>query len=134
MNAHNKHMFFSIKLGSSTDMITNSEGYFQLIHFLSDNLSIFENVSPSSTSNQSTVGEIFSDHIATNTIAVCSQHPNLSEKQRFQIIREIDAIVHDMEEVLSSAWDREPSSEQMDFIEDFIGLTKNLFDTELQRL
>lgn len=127
-------MFFYIKLGSSTDMITNSEGYFQLIHFLSDNLSIFENVSPNSTSNQSTVGEIFSDHIANNTIAVCGQHPNLTEKQRFQIIREIDAIVYDMEEVLSSAWDRAPSPEQMDFIEEFIGLTKNLFDTEIQRL
>lgn len=115
-------------------MITSSEGYIQLIYFLSDNLSIFENVSPSSTSNQSTVGEIFSDHIANNTIAVCNQHPDLTEKQRFQIIREIDAIVHDMEEVLSSAWDRAPSCEQMNFIEEFIGLTKNLFDTELQRL
>lgn len=115
-------------------MITNSEGYIQLIHFLADNLAIFERSGKSSSHSQETIGDIFSDHIANNTMAVCNQHPNISEKQRFVVIREIDAIVYDMEEVLSSTWHAVPSDQQMEFIEEFVGLIKNLFDSELSKL
>jgi len=115
-------------------MITNSDGYIQLIHFLADNLAIFENHSPQSASTTDTIGDIFSEHIANNTMAVCNQHQQLTEKHRFVIIREIDAIVGDLEEVLSSAWDVPPSNEQMAFIEEFVGLMKNLFDSEISKL
>ena len=115
-------------------MITNSEGYIQLIHFLADNLAIFENSSQPQSSATESIGDIFSEHIANNTITVCNQHINLTEKHRFVIIREIDAIVSDMEEVLSSAWNRPPNQTQMEFIEEFVGLVKNLFDSELTKL
>ena len=115
-------------------MITNSDGYIQLIHFLADNLAIFENHSQQSASTTDTIGDIFSEHIASNTMVVCNQHQQLTEKHRFVIIREIDAIVGDLEEVLSSAWDVPPSNEQMEFIEEFVGLMKNLFDSEISKL
>ncbi|MFT5879222.1 MAG: hypothetical protein ACI86X_000312 [Moritella sp.] len=115
-------------------MITNSEGYIQLIHFLADNLVIFENSSQPQSSAAESIGDIFSEHIANNTIIVCNQHVNLTEKHRFVIIREIDAIVSDMEEVLSAAWNRAPNEAQMEFIDEFIGLVKNLFDSELTKL
>jgi len=115
-------------------MITNSDGYIQLIHFLADNLAIFENHSQQTASTTDTIGDIFSEHIANNTMMVCNQHHQLTEKHRFIVIREIDAIVSDLEEVLSSAWDISPSNEQMVFIEEFVGLMKNLFDSELAKL
>ncbi|EDM67155.1 MAG: DUF3802 domain-containing protein [Moritella sp.] len=115
-------------------MITNSDGYVQLIHFLADNLAIFEHHSQQGTSTTDTIGDIFSEHIATNTMAVCNQHQQLTEKHRFVIIREIDAIVGDLEEVLSSIWNISPSHEQMAFIEEFVGLMKNLFDSEISKL
>ena len=115
-------------------MISNSSGYLELIHFLADNLAIFERTGQHNNTGDETVGDIFSEHIATNTMAVCNQHSELTEKHRFIIIREIDAIVSDMEEVLSSAWDRIPTDEQLEFIEEFVGLVKNLFDSELSKI
>lgn len=114
-------------------MITNSDGYIQLIHFLADNLAIFEHHSQQDTSTADTIGDIFSEHIASNTMTVCNQHKQLTEKHRFVVIREIDAIVGDLEEVLSSAWHVPPSSEQLEFIEEFTGLMKNLFDSEISK-
>jgi len=67
-------------------------------------------------------------------MAVCNQHQQLTEKHRFVIIREIDAIVGDLEEVLSSVWEVSPSHEQMEFMAEFVGLMKNLFDSELAKL
>lgn len=115
-------------------MITSSDGYIQLIHFLADNLAIFENRNQQTTSTTDSIGDIFSEHIATNTMAVCNQHQQLTEKHRFVIIREMDAIVGDLEEVLSSAWNLSPNNEQMAFIEEFVGLMKNLFDSEISKL
>jgi len=115
-------------------MISNSNGYFELIHFLTNNLAIFERPGQHNNTADETVGDIFSEHIATNTMTVCNQHSHLTEKHRFVIIREIDAIVSDMEEVLSSAWNRIPTDEQLEFIEEFVGLVKNLFDSELSKL
>lgn len=115
-------------------MITNSDGYIQLIHFLADNLAIFEHHNQNNSATTDSIGDIFSEHIANNTMAVCNQHKQLTEKHRFVVIREIDAIVGDLEEVLSSAWDESPSNEQMAFIEEFTGLMKNLFDSEISKL
>ncbi|QUM75297.1 DUF3802 family protein [Moritella sp. 24] len=115
-------------------MITNSDGYIQLIHFLANNLAIFEHHTQQKVSITDTIGDIFSEHIASNTMAVCNQHKQLTEKHRFVIIREIDAIVGDLEEVLSSVWDVSPSNQQMEFIEEFTGLMKNLFDSEISKL
>lgn len=115
-------------------MITSSDGYIQLIHFLADNLAIFEHHNQQVASTTDTIGDIFSEHIANNTMAVCNQHQQLTEKHRFVIIREIDAIVGDLEEVLSSVWEVSPSQQQMEFMAEFVGLMKNLFDSELSKL
>ena len=115
-------------------MITNSDGYIQLIHFLTDNLAIFESHNQTTPASGDSIGDIFSELIANNTMTVCNQHANLTETHRFIIIREIDAIVGDLEEVLSGAWDCCPNAQQLEFIDDYVGLMKNLFDSQICQL
>ena len=51
---------------------------------------------------------------------------------RLDIVRETDAIVYDLEEVLSKVLDTHPTPQQEAFINEFVGLVKNLFDERLQ--
>ncbi|MCE2572457.1 DUF3802 family protein [Motilimonas eburnea] len=112
-------------------MVIDSEGYIQLIHFLTDNLSLFEN--KPCPSNEGSVAEYVSDLIAENVMKVCIQHEHLDSTHRFEVVRETDAIVHDLEEVLSAVWHQAPTSQQKEFLTEFVGLIKNLFDTELTK-
>ena len=47
------------------------------------------------------------------------------------IIREVDEIVYDLEEILSGIINNQVTEEQLNFIVEFAGLIKNLFDTEI---
>jgi len=47
------------------------------------------------------------------------------------VIREVDAIVYDLEEILSGVVNNTVSNEQKAFIKEFALLIKNLFDTEI---
>ncbi len=113
-------------------MIIDGEGYIELIHFLTDNLSVFEE--KAAGSGELTISDQVTEHIAESVILVCSQHPKLTSNQRFEVVRETDAIVNDLEEVLSTAWHKYPSPQQAEFIEEFVGLIKNLFDSEISNL
>ncbi len=66
--------------------------------------------------------------MASNLMAICEQNPQLDPKLRFVIMQEADAVVADLEEVLSAVWLRAPTPEQKAFLEEFIDLIKNLFD------
>ena len=66
--------------------------------------------------------------MADNLMAICEQNPQLDPKLRFVIMQEADAVVADLEEVLSAVWLRAPTPEQKAFLEEFIDLIKNLFD------
>jgi len=69
-----------------------------------------------------------SGRVASNLMAICEQNPQLDPKLRFVIMQEADAVVADLEEVLSAVWLRAPTPEQKAFLEEFIDLIKNLFD------
>lgn len=108
-------------------MVVESEGYFSLIEYLVQNLGLFE--TPQHSNGEETIEELVSERIAGNMMAICEQHPELDPKLRFAMMQEVDAVVADLEEVLSIAWLRAPSPEQKAFLIEFIDLIKNLFDS-----
>ena len=111
-------------------MVLNRQGYDDLIMYLTQNLALFEKpgeIKPGAP----TVIELIEDVIAENVIRICQQHPDLSTEQRSQIVREVDGIVYDLEEVLSSITSQPVTVEQHAFIDEFAGLVKNLFDSAL---
>ncbi|UTV29052.1 DUF3802 family protein [Photobacterium atrarenae] len=112
-------------------MVVESEGYHALIEYFTEHLSLFENVSKDGCSE--TVEDVVTDLIATNLMAVFSQNPDLEADFRFKLMQEADAVVDDLSEVLAGAWHCCPSNEQIAFLEDYIGLVKNLFDSAISQ-
>lgn len=110
-------------------MVTNGEGYNQLIQYLTENLAIFEK--SGAAIEGTTVAEYTTDKVAESVMAVCQQHPHLDSDNRFSVIRESDSVVNDLSEVLSSVWNNPPTEEQQEFLDEFIGLIKNLFDSAI---
>jgi hypothetical protein len=55
----------------------------------------------------------------------------IAKKVRFLIMQEADAVVADLEEVLSAVWLSAPSEAQQAFLIEFIDLIKNLFDSTI---
>ncbi|NWL15087.1 MULTISPECIES: DUF3802 family protein [unclassified Pseudoalteromonas] len=111
-------------------MVLNRQGYDDLIMYLTQNLALFEKageIKPGAP----TVIELIEDVIAENVIRICQQHPDLSTEQRSQIVREVDGIVYDLQEVLSSVTSHTVTVEQHAFIDEFAGLVKNLFDNAI---
>jgi len=113
-------------------MVTDTDGYIQIIEYLAEHLSIFENSitnEPVSTLSANTVMAVIEVELSEQIITVCSQNENLTFNQRNAIIREVDAIVYDLEEILSSVINNPVSAEQKTFIKEFASLIKNLFDS-----
>ncbi|KZN31943.1 topoisomerase II [Pseudoalteromonas luteoviolacea] len=112
-------------------MVLDKQGYDELVMYLTQNLALFEKpgvVKP----NAPKVVELIEDVIAEHVIRLCEQHTGLSTEQRSLIVREVDGIVYDLQEVLSSVVDQRVTEEQQEFIEEFAGLVKNLFDSAIQ--
>lgn len=114
-------------------MVIDKPGYEHLIVFLTDNLSIFENAEGEVTSNK-TVMELIEENIASQLINLCTQHQQLETNHRSIIVREIDGIFYDLQEILSGVLDQNVTQAQQEFIEEYVGLIKNLFDTEVVEL
>lgn len=112
-------------------MVTDKDGYAHLIQYLSENLGLFTNVGGSEPTD-STVLELFEEQLAAQIIMICGQNPELSFAQRNTVIREVDAVVYDLEEVLGKMAHQHATAEQIHFISEFSGLIKNLFDQEVQ--
>ncbi|MCH1919253.1 DUF3802 family protein [Shewanella sp. A3A] len=110
-------------------MVTDKDGYAHLIQYLSENLGLFTNVGANPGDN--TVLELFEEQLAAQIIMICGQNPELSFSQRNTVIREIDAVVYDLEEVLGKMANQYATTEQIHFISEFSGLIKNLFDQEV---
>lgn len=111
-------------------MVTDTDGYVHIIEYLTEHFSLFENSSASGTSNE-TVMEVIEQELTEQVILVCSQNDKLSFNQRNTIIREVDAIVYDLEEILSGVINNVVTEEQKLFLKEFALLIKNLFDTEI---
>jgi hypothetical protein len=114
-------------------MVTDTEGYIHLIDYLTEHLSLFEN-SVAADKNAETVMSVIEIELSEQIISVCHQNEGLSFTQRNAIIREVDAIVYDLEEILSGALNNPITEPQNRFIKEFAILIKNLFDNEINKL
>ncbi|MDV5168963.1 DUF3802 family protein [Photobacterium rosenbergii] len=112
-------------------MVVESEGYHALIEYFTEHLSLFENAETEGCSE--TVEDVVTDMIATNLMTVFSQNPDLEADFRFKLMQEADAVMEDLNEVLAGAWNRCPTNEQVRFLEDYVGLVKNLFDSAISQ-
>ncbi|MGF1727290.1 DUF3802 family protein [Photobacterium nomapromontoriensis] len=112
-------------------MVVESEGYHALIEYFTEHLSLFEKAATESCNE--TVEDVVTDMIATNLMAVFSQNPDLDSDFRFKLLQEADSVMDDLNEVLASAWTRSPTNEQVVFLEDYVGLVKNLFDSAISQ-
>lgn len=108
-------------------MIVNTDGYHALIEYLTEHLSIFAN--QQGDTGEETVEDIVNDLVASNLMVVFQQNPELDPDVRFTLLREADAVVDDLGEVLAGAWVQKATNEQVMFLDDYNGLIKNLFDS-----
>ncbi|WOT06587.1 DUF3802 family protein [Shewanella youngdeokensis] len=114
-------------------MVTDTDGYIHLVQYLTEHLGIFENSQQQATA-EDTVMELFEAQLAAQILLVCGQNPSLTFAQRNLIIREVDSIVYDLEEIFASVSTDKATPEQTMFITEFSGLIKNLFDQEIAKL
>lgn len=114
-------------------MVTDKDGYIHLIQYLTEHLGLFEAKGTPSVSDETVMAQ-FEEQLAEQIIMVCSQNPTLNFEQRNNIIREIDAIVYDLEEILAGKGGNLANQEQLQFISEFAGFIKNLFDREVSAL
>lgn len=110
-------------------MVVESEGYHALVEYLVESLGLFEGQQQGSGTR--TIEDLVSSRVADNLMAICEQNPQLDAKVRFLIMQEADAVVADLEEVLSAVWLRAPTPAQHAFLDEFISLIKNLFDSAI---
>lgn len=111
-------------------MITHSKGYIELVHYLTEHLEVFTQADSAAPEGALTVRECFEEQLAESVMQINQQH-KLDERARLEVIREADAILYDLEEVLASVLDKRPSPKQEAFMTEFVGLVKNLFDTKI---
>jgi len=112
-------------------MVTDKDGYIQLIEYLADNLSLFENASIEVDVDSPSIIETIEEELSHQIMSVCFQNMTLSSNNRNMIVREVDSILSDLEEVLSAVLNNPITPEQSDFIKEFSLLIKNLFDEEV---
>jgi hypothetical protein len=111
-------------------MVTDTDGYIHIIEYLTEHLSLFENVTHAEF-GADTVIAVIEQELSEQIIMVCAQNEQLSFNQRNTIIREVDAIVYDLEEILSGVINNPVSNEQQAFLKEFALLIKNLFDNAI---
>ncbi|MGJ8691008.1 MAG: DUF3802 family protein [Thalassotalea sp.] len=111
-------------------MVTDSDGYIHIIQYLTEHLSLFENAASADPAAQTVMTEI-EEQLSEQIISVCTQNESLTFNQRNTLIREIDSIVYDLEEILSRVVNNPVTDPQKEFIHEFAMLIKNLFDTEI---
>ncbi|MDP5151465.1 DUF3802 family protein [Rheinheimera baltica] len=112
-------------------MVTDKPGYEHLIQFLTEHLALFETAS---SADGKTIGELLEESIAEQIITLCTQHTALEMNHRSMIIREVDGIMYDFQEVLSSVLEKNATTQQAELINEISLLIKNLFDTAIADL
>jgi hypothetical protein len=112
-------------------VVVETDGYLALIEHLSFNLDIFTN-STGDTGSES-VEDIVTDMISSNIMSIFEQNPELHASVRFQLLKEADAVVADLGEVLAGVWTKKATNKQVVFLDEYIALVKNLFDTAIAK-
>jgi len=112
-------------------MVTDKDGYSHLIEYLTAHLNLFENVVTKGTTQSPSIIETIEEELGEQIISVCIQNNNLTFNQRNTVVREVDSILYDLEEILSAVINNPITSEQLAFVKEFALLIKNLFDEEI---
>ncbi len=108
-------------------MVVDTDGYLSLIEHLTFNLSVF--TTESGDTGVETVEDVVTDMIASNIMAIFEQNPDLHSSVRFKLLKEADLVLADLAEVLAGVWVKKATNEQIVFLDEYIALVKNLFDT-----
>ncbi len=111
-------------------MVVETDGYLALIEHLASNLSVF--TTDGDTGGES-IEDVASDMIASNIMILFEQNPDLHASVRFQLLKEVDMVVDDLAEVCAGCWKKKATNEQIAFLDEFVGLLKNLFDTAVAK-
>ncbi|MCB5227013.1 DUF3802 family protein [Alishewanella sp. 16-MA] len=114
-------------------MVIDKVGYEHLIQFLTEQLDLFTTQGPADASGKS-IGALLEEHIAEQIITLCTQHQELEMNHRALIIREIDGIMYDFQEILASVLDNTATPQQVELINEIALLIKNLFDNAIAEL
>ncbi|GAB2660250.1 DUF3802 family protein [Vibrio panuliri] len=112
-------------------MVVETEGYLALIEYLSSNLDVFSN--EDGDTGQESIEDVVTDMVASNIMAIFEQNPELHSSVRFKLLKEADSVVADLGEVLAGTWTRQATNEQIAFLDEYIALVKNLFDTAVAK-
>ncbi|WP_111977992.1 DUF3802 family protein [Algibacillus agarilyticus] len=108
-------------------MVTESQAYIELISYFTENLDMFNHTNDEQLDK--TLRDLIEEHIAGKMISFFSQHASLDEDTRLDVVREVDTIVTDLEEFLARRLDQKATVQQEEFIVEYSGLIKNLFDS-----
>lgn len=114
-------------------MVIDKPGYEHLIQFLTEHLALFTAEGPAAEEGK-TIGVLLEEKIAEQIITLCQQHDELEMNHRSLIVREVDGIMYDFQEVLASVLDKPATEHQQELITEISLLIKNLFDTAIAAL
>ena len=107
-------------------MVVETDGYLALIEHLSLNLNIF--TTERGDTGLESIEDVVTDMVASNIMMIFEQNPELHSSVRFKLLKEADAVVEDLSEVLAGVWNKKATNEQIAFLEEYVALVKNLFD------
>ncbi|WPC72525.1 DUF3802 family protein [Vibrio porteresiae] len=107
-------------------MVVETDGYLALIEHLSFNLDVFTD---EGDTGKESVEDVVTDMVASNIMAIFEQNPELHSSVRFQLLKEADMVVEDLGEVLAGVWHKSATNQQIIFLDEYIALVKNLFDS-----
>lgn len=110
-------------------MIIETEGYLSLIEYLTENLTVFIAQHHGEIVGNETVEIVVMDLISSNIMSIFERNPDLPQEINFKLLSETDAVVADLEEVLAGCWHKQATNNQILFLEEYISLIKNLFDS-----
>ncbi|EIV1854365.1 DUF3802 family protein [Vibrio vulnificus] len=112
-------------------MVVETDGYLALIEHLALNLDVF--ASDVGDTGTETIEDVVTDMIASNIMAIFEQNPELHSSVRFKLLKEADSVAEDLGEALAGVWLKKATNEQINFLDEYIALVKNLFDTAVAK-
>ncbi|WP_172559828.1 DUF3802 family protein [Vibrio fluvialis] len=111
-------------------MVVETDGYLALIEHLAMNMDIFTR---EGDTGKESVEDVVTDMVASNIMAIFEQNPELHSSVRFQLLKEADSVVEDLGEALAGVWGKPATNDQIVFLDEYIALVKNLFDSAVSK-
>jgi len=111
-------------------VVVETDGYLALIEHLALNMDVFTR---GGDTGKESLEDVVNDMVANNIMAVFDQNPELHSSVRFKLLQEADSVVEDLGEVLAGVWLKPATNDQIVFLDEYIALMKNLFDTAVAK-